>query len=239
MTSVLDQLTDADLDAIADRLRVRGDVAFLQLGPLTNLAGAVVPRAGTTTGRLQVAPGQTISSVWGNTLFDQSMECFANVADRSAQWTTPHEGALSWLADSSTPWAYRNGVWKGLPLGPLVSAVGPASQTDCAAATTTLLTVTLPVVAGRRYRACGYGFGTQVTNTATNYLGVVDGDGTQFRFLTNYNITANTACYGIGSFMYTPATSKTATFTYFGFSSVAALRVTANVCQLQVDDIGS
>jgi hypothetical protein len=124
------------------------------------------------------------------------------------------------------------------PLGNIASAVGPATQTDCAGAVVTLCSLTVPVVVGRRYRAYGYGFGTQVTNTATNYLGINDGDGTQFRFFTNYNQTANSAAYGIGSFMYTTATGKTATFSYFGFSTAAALRVTANSCQLQVDDIG-
>ena len=35
-----------------------------------------------TTGRKQVGPGQTISSVWGNQVWDDSVQCFNSDADR-------------------------------------------------------------------------------------------------------------------------------------------------------------
>lgn len=69
------------------------------------------PRAAGTAGRLVVAPGQTVSSAWGNTTFDQTVVCFANAADRTAQWPAPHEGSVSWLDDQKRLYSYTNGAW--------------------------------------------------------------------------------------------------------------------------------
>ena len=53
-----------------------------------------------TTGRKQVGPGQTISSVWGNQVWDQSIQCFNSDADRLTQYPNPHPGAVWYLADT-------------------------------------------------------------------------------------------------------------------------------------------
>lgn len=105
MTSTADALQNA-LDALAIR-------------PLRNAVGAVVNvlqengilRAGPTPGRLVVAPGQVISSGWGNTVFDQSIIRFANAADRDNQWPSPGDGAMCFTADNRIFWRRANGIW--------------------------------------------------------------------------------------------------------------------------------
>jgi hypothetical protein len=65
-----------------------------------------------TKGRVQVAPGQVIqSSQWGNPLWDQSVQCFASAADRATQYPAPHEGSLSFLADTSRLDKFTGGAW--------------------------------------------------------------------------------------------------------------------------------
>jgi len=65
-----------------------------------------------TKGRVQVAPGQVIqSSQWGNPLWDQSVQCFANAADRATQYPAPHEGSLSFLEDTKRLDKYAGGAW--------------------------------------------------------------------------------------------------------------------------------
>lgn len=81
--------------------------------PLFNMAGQ---RAGinplATTGRVQVSPGQTISSAsFGNPVWDQSINCFNSAADRDAQWPTPHDGSVCYTVDTQTLWVRRSGVW--------------------------------------------------------------------------------------------------------------------------------
>ena len=91
----------------------------VQRGLLRNALGEVVPvvtddegviRAAAPNGRLIVAPGQTIASAWGNTTYDQTVQTYANAADRTNQWPAPNEGAVSWLMDSHSPWIYRGGA---------------------------------------------------------------------------------------------------------------------------------
>lgn len=44
-------------------------------------------------GRKTVAPRQTITSQWGNWTWDQSVQSFATLADRSTQFPAPQRGA--------------------------------------------------------------------------------------------------------------------------------------------------
>ena len=52
-----------------------------------------------TVGRKQVGPGETIASLWGNQVWDQSIQCFNSDADRRNQYATPHAGSVWWLDD--------------------------------------------------------------------------------------------------------------------------------------------
>jgi hypothetical protein len=69
------------------------------------------PRASSPVGRLTVAPGQTIGSAWGNTVFDQSIMTFANAADRDNQYPAPNAGAICYTYDTRTLWQYDGTTW--------------------------------------------------------------------------------------------------------------------------------
>jgi hypothetical protein len=119
------------LDQLADRLQARPQRHF-------NMAGQdIAALAAAPTGRVQVSPGQTISSAsWGNPVWDQSVNCFNTAADRDSQWLTPHDGSICWQADSNTFWVRRNGVWRGLPMGVLAQVVSTANSGTTSTATT-------------------------------------------------------------------------------------------------------
>jgi hypothetical protein len=105
-------LTDADLDALIARLQERATQTAAD-DPTKNMAGLtldqIMPLA--TQGRVQVSPGQVIASSWGNMVWDQSVNTFANNADRDTQWTAPKDGALAYTADTKTLWLRRGGAW--------------------------------------------------------------------------------------------------------------------------------
>jgi hypothetical protein len=74
------------------------------------------------TGRIQVAPGQTIVSAgWGNPLWDHSVQCFASAADRANQFPNPQPGAMSFTEDTKTLWVYVNGAWTQIGMGATAS----------------------------------------------------------------------------------------------------------------------
>jgi hypothetical protein len=105
----INQLTEAELDALAQRLdaRRRAPQAPAQL---VNVRGEVIsPRA--AAGRVQVAPGQTIASTWGNQTWDQSVNVFATPADRDQQWPAPLDGAAAFTLDTATLWLRQAGQW--------------------------------------------------------------------------------------------------------------------------------
>jgi len=63
------------------------------------------------TGRKVVAPGQTITSEWGNAVWDQSVNVFTSPADRDSQWPSPHDGAMAYTTDSKSYWHRVGGQW--------------------------------------------------------------------------------------------------------------------------------
>ena len=65
-------------------------------------------------GRLQVGPGQTVDSDWGNTVFDQSVQVFASAADRNTQWPAPLVGAVSFLQDTQLLYLRTPGGWSAM-----------------------------------------------------------------------------------------------------------------------------
>jgi hypothetical protein len=69
------------------------------------------PRAA-PIGRLTVNTGDDILASWGNTTFDQSVECFASNTDRDTQWPSPHDGAACYTVDTATFWVRLAGVWQ-------------------------------------------------------------------------------------------------------------------------------
>ena len=193
-------------------------------------------------GRLSVAAGQTISSAWGNTTFDQSMQVFASVADRANQWPAPNEGAQSYLMDSHTPWIFRSGAWHGLPMGYVGSVVGPATQTDCGATATTVMSVPIAVVAGRRYRVSAQALASQQTATGNPVANIADTGGYvpgTVRVFFAIGLTGGTAITGSAVYSLLATSTATVTFSLTGNSSAGVCRFGASQSQLTVEDIGS
>ena len=195
-------------------------------------------------GRLSVAAGQTISSAWGNTTFDQSMQVFASAADRANQWPAPNEGAQSYLMDSHTPWIYRSGAWHGIPVGYLGATLGPASQTDVSAAATTVVSVgPVALVVGRRYRVSAQSLASQQTavGTCTISMASTGGSlpgGSTIRLATVVSAGGGQAVTGSAVWTFT-ASLASDTFIVQGNTSAGVLRFGASATQLTVEDIGS
>jgi hypothetical protein len=105
--------TDTSIEALAQQVAeyLRAHRLPRQL---VNQAGELVGPGTYATGRLVVNPGDEIQSVWGNTTYDQTMQVFTSTADRDAQWTAPHDGALAYTLDTQTAWVRRAGVWGAL-----------------------------------------------------------------------------------------------------------------------------
>jgi len=102
------------------------------------------------TGRIIVAPGQTIeSATWGNPVWDQSVQCFDSAASRATQFPTPHAGAVTFLADVGRLEVWLGSVWAGIAGTGFVAARAWGTQniTMTAATSSSTLAVTLP--AGR------------------------------------------------------------------------------------------
>jgi hypothetical protein len=102
------------------------------------------------TGRKTVVVGQVIDPVvWGNPLWDQSVQTFTSAADRTAQFTGPKQGAVTWLEDLKRLEVFDGSNWKPLP-GNSTSVANAAlvlSTTEASAATLPLSIGTWDVIA--------------------------------------------------------------------------------------------
>ena len=241
----INALTEGELDTLAQRLELRRR-APAPPGPLVNVRGEVITPFAAATGRIQVAPGQTIASTWGNTAWDQTQNVFASAADRDAQWPAPLDGARCFLLDTLTPWIRRGGAWHGSPAGFVVSATGPATQTDCGSAGATAVTTPgFAVTAGRRYRATCFVNGSQVTATggvtSTN-LSVVSGpitvDAGNAWISYNSSVPTGTVIIAGPSYTLTATGTGNAVLKVTGSASSGALRFGANSAALSIEDIG-
>lgn len=231
--------TDLDLDALLDALAAR---AAARATPVRNVAGAEVTPLG-SNGRLVVHPGDTIASVWGNTTYDQTVQQYASVADRNTQWPTPADGSVSYTTDTGTLWVRRSGAWKALPLGWVAQIVGPAALVNVAQ-NTTIMALTAPVQAGRRYRLTAFAAGSQQTAASTNTYFNLAGpnDNVQGRFFqmpgpSGVAVGGYTAATGV--WPYSPSASGNQTWTLSGFTSAGTISVAANQCHILLEDIGA
>jgi hypothetical protein len=67
-----------------------------------------------------VASGAPVTSAWGNEIRDRSVQVFDSAAQRTAQWTAPPEGAVSYLKDVDRLDFYTGTAWR--PFGHLVQS---------------------------------------------------------------------------------------------------------------------
>ena len=58
-----------------------------------------------------VVANAPILSTWGNEIRDRTVQPFTNAAERSAQWTAPPEGAISYLRDVDRVEFYNGTAW--------------------------------------------------------------------------------------------------------------------------------
>jgi hypothetical protein len=149
---------------------------------------------------------------------------------------------------ASGEWARRmyNGVWgawaqiasAGFALGVLGYKDGPVAQTDAGASYVDLVTVSVPVIQGRRYRATAYTSGIHQTAAGNSRHDVYDDQGTVI--ICAYQ-NANPVGYtlvGTGVLHFTANSTRTANIKIRATSSAGTQRFSANSCHLQVDDVG-
>jgi hypothetical protein len=67
------------------------------------------------TKTVDVAAGQKIASVYGNELRDRTLQVFATVAERDAQWAAAPNGAQCVTLDTGHIWLRQAGVWRLAP----------------------------------------------------------------------------------------------------------------------------
>lgn len=65
-----------------------------------------------------------IASSWGNEIRNRTIQRFASVAERTSQWPSPPEGALSYVDDSDRLFVYTGSAWRYIAGGaqPLYAA---------------------------------------------------------------------------------------------------------------------
>jgi hypothetical protein len=125
------------------------------------------------------------------------------------------------------------------PRGYVGDTTGPASQTDV---TTNVVVVSLsaPVIAGRRYRFSGFAQGTQLASgTSVQAYAVDDQSGPSFYCFYNTSVTvANSVMIGSCVGWFVATSTRTATISLRAVSS-SALRFPAGFSRLLLEDIGS
>lgn len=112
-----------------------------------------------------------------------------------------------------------------MPRGYLAEAVKGAGNVDCGASPTDVVSVTFPIVAGRRYRLTGYGNGSQITTggNIANIRIVDDQTGSQLIIYSNA-LPVSTSLLSTGTAYFTATTTRSCTCKVQGFSAVGALR---------------
>lgn len=70
-------------------------------------------------GRQVIAPGEPVASDWGNAVWSQSVQRFANLAQLADEWPDPDDGALAYLAVPGGWIERRGGQWENVagPIG--------------------------------------------------------------------------------------------------------------------------
>jgi hypothetical protein len=66
------------------------------------------------TKTVDVAAGQKVASTWGNEIRTRTVQVFATVAERDAQWPAPPQGALCVTIDANVMWRAVATGWSRL-----------------------------------------------------------------------------------------------------------------------------
>ena len=130
------------------------------------------------------------------------------------------------------------------PRGWVASVVGPASQINAGATQTTVLQLTAPLVAGRRYRVTVQVLASQqgasgqpqsIFNDSTGYIpaGIIR------PFWIGATIVATMAAPGNGVWTFVATNTANDTFTLTAASNAGTCQVGANAAQISLEDIGA
>lgn len=116
------------------------------------------------------------------------------------------------------------------------AGLGPAAGIDFSAIAAAV-SLSVPVMLGRRYRMSGSAFGNQITATGSTAMRFRDDLSVDTVFGAT-NVAAGVNMASGGNALYIPTSTKTATLQLMINSTAGALRVLANACTLIVEDIG-
>ena len=61
---------------------------------------------------VNVVSGNTITSVWGNSIRDRTIQRYASAAARTAAHASPATGDMSFLTDTGKVYVYSSGAWR-------------------------------------------------------------------------------------------------------------------------------
>jgi hypothetical protein len=152
-------------------------------------------------------------------------------------------GAASIIAGNITdvrPGGMGGAVPASFPRGYITSGQGPATQTDYTTVAN-VISLSVPVVLGRRYEVIGYGAGTQQTAASWPQVNINDDQGQSATLVyAPHQLLAGEFMASGASLLYTPTSTKTATLTLSaGNGGGGAFRIAANVAKLWVKDIGT
>jgi hypothetical protein len=97
-----------------------------------------------------VVANTPILSNWGNSIRNRVTMDFANVAERTAQWLTPPEGAMSYLRDVDRVDYYDGAAWQAFGPRTLAAVQGTANVQGAGAAVTIITAGALTIIGGHR-----------------------------------------------------------------------------------------
>ena len=111
-------------------------------------------------GHVVVAPGQTIGSDWGNAVWNQSVQRFASIADRDAQFTAPVDGAVCYTIAESAHWRRQGGRWLTIGTAMLAFATNGV-QGQVGTGETVFLQTDITLASPRKLRVTSFVAGTE------------------------------------------------------------------------------
>jgi hypothetical protein len=171
------------------------------------------------------------------------MQVFASTADRDAQWSAPLDGARCYTLDTQSAWIRRAGAWHGMAGGLVGETTGPASLVNLSNGGVVVLTLAVPLVAGRAYEVTGWLSTTVATQPTALYCSLGDSMAVRptwrvWQLPYVQNMTSGGFAAG-ASRIYKPTTTGTDTFSLTAFLGTGTGSVAAGNATIHVTDQGS
>lgn len=124
------------------------------------------------------------------------------------------------------------------PRGWVAGVTGPATAISAGATQTTILTVSGPVIAGRRYRISVLANGAQSAVAGSARAQMLDDQGGVWSLAYNYAIPASGFLLTPGHYYMTATSTRTATWQFVALTTAGTLTFSANLNQMWVEDMG-